>query len=75
MIRLFNVWNVQIDGISFHIAGRKQVALLAYLALESGHRHSRQSLLGLLWPEMGEDEARNNLRVTLAGLRRVLRKG
>ncbi|MEZ4512375.1 MAG: BTAD domain-containing putative transcriptional regulator [Chloroflexota bacterium] len=74
MIRFFNVWNVQLDGVAIHIASRKQVALLAYLALENKQRHSRQTLLGLLWPEMGEAEARNNLRVALAGLRRVLGK-
>ena len=37
--------------------GRLLLALLAYLAVESGQAHSRESLLGLLWPEMTEAEA------------------
>lgn len=78
MIRFFNVWDVAVDGVSHHMTSQKQIALLAFLALENDRRHSRQALLGLLWPKMGEAEARNNLRVVLAGLRRALqltRKG
>jgi predicted ATPase/DNA-binding SARP family transcriptional activator len=51
----------------------KGVALLAYLAVEAGQAHSRASLLGLLWPELSEADARNNLRVTLSQLRKELR--
>ena len=51
---------------------RKVMGLLAFLALEAGQAHSRESLLGLLWPEMPEADARNNLRVTLARLRKQL---
>ncbi len=51
---------------------RKVMGLLAFLALEAGQAHSRESLLGLLWPEMSEADARNNLRVTLARLRKQL---
>lgn len=72
MIRFFNVWHIESDGVPLHISSRKQVALLAYLALERAQQHSRASLLGLLWPEMREGEARNNLRVALARLRRTL---
>jgi predicted ATPase/DNA-binding SARP family transcriptional activator len=51
---------------------RKVLALLAYLAVESRAAHSRETLLGLLWPEMPDAEARNNLRVTWAMLRERL---
>src|SRR5262245_33867896 len=50
---------------------RKELALLAYLAVEQ-QRHRRETLLGLLWPDMPEETARNNLRGVLAGLRRGL---
>jgi predicted ATPase/DNA-binding SARP family transcriptional activator len=51
---------------------RKELALLAYLAVEQPQRHSRDTLLGLFWPELCEEAARNNLRVALADLRRLL---
>jgi DNA-binding SARP family transcriptional activator len=67
---------------SFHASGdhegeipftnRKVMGLLAFLALEAGQAHSRETLMGLLWPEMSEADARNNLRVTLARLRKQL---
>ena len=65
-------WDVLAGSTSLSLNSRKQQALLAYLATERGHHFSRQELLGYLWPEMAEDEARNNLRVTLARLRRAL---
>ena len=50
----------------------KAQALLAYLAV-TGRPHSREALAGLLWSELPEADARNNLRVTLASLRQGLR--
>ncbi|RPI29294.1 MAG: hypothetical protein EHM70_15855 [Chloroflexota bacterium] len=47
-------------------------ALLAYLAVESGHSHRRDSLVGLLWPDFPEQSARHNLRQALFNLRLVL---
>lgn len=55
--------------------GRLLFALLAYLAVESGQAHSRESLMGLLWPELPEADARNNLRVTWSRLRARLGAG
>jgi DNA-binding SARP family transcriptional activator len=49
--------------------GRLLLALLAYLAVESDRAHSRETLMGLLWPELPEADARNNLRVTWSRLR------
>lgn len=54
---------------------RKVMGLLAFLALEAGQSHSRETLMGLLWPELPEAAARNNLRVTLARLRNRLADG
>ncbi len=51
------------------LANRKALALLAYLAVESKQVHSRDALLGLLWPDLPDADARNNLRVTWSQLR------
>ena len=47
-------------------------ALLAYLAVESDRPQRRETLAGLLWPDMGERDARTNLRQALANMRKVL---
>jgi len=76
------------DQISIFLMGRFQLtlngasvtgiesdrgrALLAYLALETDHPHSREALAGLLWPDVPERAARQNLRQALYNLRRAL---
>src|SRR5512136_2148272 len=47
-------------------------ALLAYLAVESDRPHRRETLVGLLWPDYPEDDARHNLRQALFNLRSIL---
>ncbi|MAT99583.1 MAG: hypothetical protein CL608_20765 [Anaerolineaceae bacterium] len=71
-IRTFGGVEIQHGGRRVHIRGRKAIALLLYLVVERHQRHSRESLLGLLWPEMNDRDARNNLRVVQAQLRRKL---
>lgn len=51
---------------------RKAIGLLAYLLIESDHAHSREFLLGLLWPDLPTAAAQNNLRVTWAQLQKAL---
>ncbi len=51
------------------ISGKAQ-ALLAYLACVP-RRHTRDALAALFWPEMGDSEAKTNLRQALANLRRL----
>ena len=51
---------------------RKEQGLLAYLAVEADQAHSRDSLVGLFWPDMPAADARNNLRVALSRLKRHL---
>src|SRR5262245_58618163 len=63
------------DGCAVVFRSRKHLALLAYLVVEQRHSHSRDTLLGLLWPEADENAARTNLRVALADLRRLLDEG
>ena len=48
---------------------RKSLALLYYLAV-TGRPHSRETLLGLLWPEAAQANARSSLRKALSDLRR-----
>jgi DNA-binding SARP family transcriptional activator/predicted ATPase len=47
-------------------------ALLAYLAMEADRPHRRETLVGLLWPELTERRARRNLSQALLTLRRAL---
>jgi DNA-binding SARP family transcriptional activator len=47
-------------------------ALLAFLAVEADRPHQRESLVGLLWPDLPESMARGNLRHALANLRQVI---
>src|SRR5215212_10728303 len=60
------------DGVGVAFRSRKELALLAYLAVEGPAAQPRERLLGLLWPEASEESARNNLRVALANLRQAL---
>jgi TolB-like protein/DNA-binding SARP family transcriptional activator len=55
------------------IAGKKNQALLTYLALNAGKKLTREKLMGLLWSDRGETQARSSLRQALASLRRDLR--
>ena len=51
----------------------QMTAVLVYLAsAESGTFHRRDTLLGLLWPDAPDDQARHNLRQKLYELRRAL---
>jgi predicted ATPase/DNA-binding SARP family transcriptional activator len=60
------------DGATVAFRLRKELAVLAYLAVEGPAAQPRDALLGLLWPEASEESARNNLRVVLANLRQAL---
>ena len=50
----------------------KSRALLAYLAMEAGREHSRESIATLLWPEGSTSAARANLRNALANVRSAI---
>jgi DNA-binding SARP family transcriptional activator/predicted ATPase len=76
------------EGEPLKIAGRKAVALLAYLVVSgkggvgssrsadaSASVHSRDGLATLLWPESDQSHARAELRRGLSILRRTLGEG
>lgn len=59
---------LQVEGFK----SNKVRALLAFLAVEADRPHRRESLVGLLWPDLPESTARGNLRHALANLRQVI---
>ncbi len=70
--------NLQREGVEVRsvLSQPKRLALLVYLA--SAHPrgfHSRDTLLGLFWPEADDSAARNALRQALHYLRRSLGEG
>ncbi|MFN2156066.1 MAG: BTAD domain-containing putative transcriptional regulator, partial [Anaerolineae bacterium] len=62
---------VERDGETLDLGARKNVALVAYLAL-TGEAHTREALVTLLWPELEPSRARANLRRNLSLLRSAL---
>lgn len=68
-IRLLGSIAIAIDGKPVVIASKKARALLGYLALRQGTEVSRSVLLGLLWGERGESQARASLRQALSEVR------
>lgn len=59
---------------SIQFPTRKALALLVYLALETG-AHQRDKLTSLFWSESDAEQGRASLRGTLAYIRRALRSG
>lgn len=51
---------------------RKAQALLAYLAVEPGRRHSRDALAALLWGDRRDVQARRSLRQAVYAIRKAL---
>ena len=73
ILRVLGTFQALLDaGESAHFRSENERALLVYLAMNPGRPHSRETLATLLWPEIAEGQARNNLRVTLFRLRKSL---
>ena len=73
LICLLGPIQVLVDGIhpvAFNY--NKARALLAYLAVEADRAHTRDTLVGLLWPDLPHDAARTNLRQALADVRQAI---
>jgi TolB-like protein/DNA-binding SARP family transcriptional activator len=60
------------QGAVIDIAGQKDRALLAILALSPGPAQSRDKLAGLLWSDRGDRQARDSLKHSLTRLRHSL---
>jgi PAS domain S-box-containing protein len=70
-LRLLGGFEARIGDSRVLLRTRKDRALLAYLALSSGRRHSRERLAGLLWGEVKGDprqSLRQSLSVICSGL-------
>ena len=72
-IHLLGPFHVTLDGEP--VTGfepNKVRALLSFLALEAGRPHTRDALIGLLWPDQPERAARRNLSQALFNLRQAI---
>ena len=61
------------SGRQISISGTKPSLLLAYLALRQGEAVTREKLMGMLWSDRGESQARSSLRQSLWALRRAFK--
>ena len=75
------MWQIQLlggfqvrhgDRVVSRFKTYKTAALLARLALYAEREHSREEMIGLLWPDSEPEDGRGSLRTALAALRRVL---
>ena len=71
-LRVFGKFALWRDDREIAVGGVKTRALLAYLACQAGKPQSRDRLIGLLWGDRFEVQARQSLRHTLSELRKVL---
>ena len=76
-----SMWQIQLlggfqvrhgDRVVSRFKTYKTAALLARLALYAEREHSREEMIGLLWPDSEPEDGRGSLRTALAALRRVL---
>lgn len=73
MLYFLGPWHATLAGTDLvHFRYDRARALLAYLAVEEDRPHRREALMGLLWPDLPETAARNNLRQVLHALREAL---
>src|SRR5215469_16372428 len=59
-------------GQVVEVSGKKNQALLTYLALHADKKLTRETLISLLWSDRREAQARSSLRQALAALKRDL---
>jgi DNA-binding SARP family transcriptional activator len=68
---LLGVPRIEREGFTVHVDTRKALALIAYLAVQTGYQ-SRDTLAALLWVENDHIGARSALRRTLSTLKTAL---
>jgi DNA-binding SARP family transcriptional activator len=73
-LQCFGAPTARLDGHAApaQVLWNKHLALLIYLALSPNRTRTRSHLLGLLWPEKDEDQARHALNQALSRLRAEL---
>ena len=71
--RLIGAFSVtDASGKSFALSGRKDRAVLAFLAAHPGHPVARDRLVELVWPGSLEGAGRTSLRQSLSTIRKAL---
>ena len=71
-IGLLGAFQLRLNGRAIDLPGRRERALLAYLAMPPGEPRSRDKLAGMLWSERGEKQARDSLKQAVLKLRKAL---
>jgi TolB-like protein/Tfp pilus assembly protein PilF len=72
-LKLLGVFELKLsDGRPAELPGQKDRALLAILALAQGAPQSRDKLVGLLWSDRGDPQARDSLKHALNRVRQSL---
>lgn len=72
-LSLFGGFQARLEpGLPVTFRTKKAQALLAYLVLQPGRVHRRESLAAVLWGEMPDEQARGSLRHALYELRKAL---
>lgn len=69
---LLGGFQARAGGHEADIPGRKERALLAFLAIPPGERRSRDKLAGLLWSDRADSQARDSLKQAIFKLRKAL---
>ncbi len=69
---LLGGFQARAGGHEADIPGRKERALLAFLAIPPGERRSRDKLAGLLWSDRADGQARDSLKQAVFKLRKAL---
>src|SRR5262245_12710460 len=71
-IGLLGAFQLRLGGQPIELPGRRERALLAYLAMPAGEPRSRDKLSGMLWSERGDKQARDSLKQAVLKLRKAL---
>lgn len=71
-LNLLGIPELYVNGEQRQFATQHQLALLAYLVIESGKTHRRDVLASLFWSETTDARAKQNLRQALYSLRQTL---
>ena len=67
---LLGGFQARVAGQAIDVPGRKERALLAFLAMPPGEPRSRDKLCGLLWSDRGEKQAHDSLKQAVLRLRK-----
>jgi DNA-binding SARP family transcriptional activator len=73
-LALLGGFHASAAGHEIDVPGRKERALLAFLAIPAGEARSRDKLAGLLWSDRADSQARESLKQAVFKLRKSLER-